>query len=82
MISKIIKPYGSILENGSGSGEHGVLYQKCLPRIIWQTTDPELCHRKSIRSRHEYKELNQKMPQPLELNVEKIPFDLKNSFKE
>tara|TARA_B100001248_G_scaffold2127_1_gene1638 strand:+ start:218 stop:838 length:621 start_codon:yes stop_codon:yes gene_type:complete len=85
VISKIIKPYGSILEIGSGSGEHGVVFQKRFPRIIWQTTDPELRHRKSISSWIEYEELNQKMPQPLELDVEKIPwkipFDLKNSLQ-
>ena len=73
VISKIIKPYGSILEIGSGSGEHGVVFQKRFPRIIWQTTDPELRHRKSISSWIEYEELIQKMPQPLELDVEKIP---------
>ncbi|WP_288258175.1 DUF938 domain-containing protein [uncultured Prochlorococcus sp.] len=34
------------MEIGSGSGEHGVFFQKRFPEIIWQTSDPELVHRK------------------------------------
>ena len=45
VISKIIKSNGSILEIGSGSGEHGVVFQKRFPEIVWQTSDPELVHR-------------------------------------
>jgi len=62
------------LEIGSGSGEHGVVFQKRFPKIIWQTSDPDLLHRQSISSWIEYEELNNKMPQPLELNVENIPW--------
>ena len=75
-LSKIIKKNGSILEIGSGSGEHGVFFQKRFPEIIWQTSDPELLHRKSISSWIEYEELNKKMPQPLDLDVEKVPWQL------
>ena len=34
------------LEIGSGSVEHGVVFQKRFPKIIWQTSDPNLVHRK------------------------------------
>ena len=44
VISRIIKKDGSVLEIGSGSGEHGVVFQKRFPEIIWQTSDPELVH--------------------------------------
>ena len=64
------------MEIGSGSGEHGVVFQKRFPEIIWQTSDPELVHRKSISSWIEYEELNKKMPQPLEIDVEKIPWKI------
>ena len=57
MISRIIKKNGSILEIGSGSGEHAVAFQKRFPEIIWQTSDPELVYRKSISSWIEYEEL-------------------------
>ena len=64
------------MEIGSGSGEHGVVFQKRFPGIIWQTSDPELVHRKSISSWIEYEDLSKKMPQPLEINVEKIPWKI------
>ncbi len=76
VLSKIIKKDGLILEIGSGSGEHGVVFQKRFPKIIWQTSDPDLLHRKSIISWIEYEELTKKMPQPLELDVENIPWKM------
>ena len=74
VLSKIIKRDGSILEIGSGSGEHGVVFQKRFPEVIWQTSDPELVHRKSISSWIEHENLSKKMPLPLMLDVEKIPW--------
>ena len=65
VLSRIIKENGSILEIGSGSGEHGVFFQKRFPEIIWQTTDPNFLHRKSIISWIEYEKLHKRMPQPL-----------------
>ena len=76
VLSKILKKNGSILEIGSGSGEHGVIFQKRFPEIIWQTSDPKLMHRKSISSWIEHEGLNMKMPQPLDLDVERIPWDI------
>jgi len=76
VLSKIIKKDGLILEIGSGSGEHGVFFQKRFPEIIWQTSDPNLLHRKSIISWIEHEELNKKMPQPLELDVKNIPWQI------
>jgi len=76
VLSRIIRKNGAILEIGSGSGEHGIIFQKRFPEIIWQTSDPDLMHRKSIISWIEYEELNKKMPQPLDLDVEKVPWQL------
>ena len=76
VLSRIIRKNGSILEIGSGSGEHGVAFQKRFPEIVWQTSDPELIHRKSISSWIKYEELNNKMPQPINLNVENIPWKI------
>ena len=75
VLSRIVNK-GSVLEIGSGSGEHGVFFQKRFPGIIWQTSDPELVHRKSISSWIEYEDLTKKMPQPLEMYVEKIPWKI------
>ena len=76
VLSKIIKRNGSILEIGSGSGEHGVVFQKRFPEVMWQTSDPELVHRKSIYSWIDHENLSKKMPQPLLLDVEKIPWEI------
>ena len=76
VLSRVIRKKGLILEVGSGSGEHGVFFQKCFPEMIWQTSDPELEHRKSISSWIEYEELTKKMPQPLDIDVEKIPWKI------
>ena len=75
VLSRIINK-GSVLEIGSGSGEHGVVFQKRFPKIIWQTSDPELVHRESISSRIEYEALTKKMLQPIEIDVEKIPWNI------
>ena len=76
VLSRVIKKDGLILEIGSGSGEHGVFFQKLFPKMIWQTSDPNLLHRKSIISWIEHEELNKKMPQPLDIDVENISWEI------
>ena len=76
LLSRIIKKDGLILEIGSGSGEHGVVFQKRFPEIIWQTSDPNVLNRESIISWIGYEELNKKMPQPLDLDVRNIPWKI------
>ncbi len=76
VLSKILLNRGFVLEIGSGSGEHGVVFQKRFPEITWQSSDPELLHRKSISSWIEYEGLNLKMPQPLDIDVEKTPWKI------
>ncbi len=53
--------------------------------MIWQTSDPDLMHRKSISTWINYEDLKNKMPQPLDLDVEKVPWkipiNLAQSFK-
>ena len=76
VLSKTLVTKGSILEIGSGSGEHAIKFQKCFPGIIWQSSDPELIHRNSISSWIDHEKLNFKMPQPLDIDVEKIPWKI------
>ena len=76
VLSRILLKRGYILEIGSGSGEHSIKFQKCFPEITWQSSDPELVHRKSISSWIEHEELNFQMPQPLDIDVEKIPWEI------
>ena len=82
VLSGIINKNGSILEIGSGSGEHGTVFQKRFPEIIWQTSDPDLLHRKSIVSWIDYEKLNKTMPQPLELDVEVTPWKVPEKIKD
>ena len=81
VLERILLKRGFILEIGSGSGEHGVVFQKFFPEITWQTSDPELIHRKSISSWIEYEELNFLMPQPLDIDVEKSPWQISSEMK-
>ena len=76
VLFRLIKKNGSILEIGSGSGEHGVYFQKRFPEIIWQTSDPDLVHIRSINSWIDYENLDKKMPKPLLIDVEKIPWKI------
>ena len=76
MLSKIIKDYSSILEIGRGSGDHGVFFQNRFPEIIWQTSNPKSVYRKSISCWIKYEELNWKMPQPIVLDVQKVPWEI------
>ena len=76
VLSRILLKRGYILEIGSGSGEHAIKFQKCFPELTWQSSDPELVHRESISSWIEHEELNFQMPQPLDIDVEKIPWEI------
>ena len=71
---------GCFLEIASGSGQHGVFFQKTFPSITWQTSDPELVHRKSIISWINQFGLFSKMPKPLDIDVEKRTLPLTNKF--
>ena len=82
VLSRLILKKGFILEIGSGSGEHGVEFQKRFPEIIWQTSDPYLEHRKSISSWIAYENLNNKMPEPIEIDVNKRPWKIPSMLSE
>ena len=80
ILSRILYKKGSILEIGSGSGEHAIEFQKRFPEIIWQTSDPELEHRKSIKSWIDKNSLNIKMPKPLAIDVTIEPWQLPSNI--
>ena len=81
VLSKYIPRKGVLLEIASGSGEHGVFFQNSFPSIIWQTSDPESVHRKSIISWIADKGLSSKMPEPLDIDVEKRPWPLTHQLR-
>ena len=78
VLSNYISPNSLLLEIASGSGEHGVFFQKKFPSITWQTSDPELVHRKSINSWIMHEGLYSKMPEPLDIDVEMRPWSITN----
>ncbi len=78
VLSNYISPNSLLLEIASGSGEHGVFFQKKFPSITWQTSDPKLVHRKSINSWIMHEGLYSKMPEPLDLDVEICPWSITN----
>ena len=81
VLSDYISPNSLFLESASGSGEHGVFFQKTFPSIIWQTSDPELVHRNSINSWIKHEGLFFKMPEPLDINVEKRPWPITKQIR-
>ena len=60
---------GLILEIASGSGEHGVTFQKRFPALTWQCSDPDPEHCRSIDSWIRHEQLTLKMPAALQLDV-------------
>ena len=60
---------GLILEIASGSGEHGVTFQKRFPTLTWQCSDPDPDHCRSIDSWIRHEQLMLKMPAALQLDV-------------
>tara|TARA_B100000700_G_C15028074_1_gene849191 strand:- start:714 stop:1346 length:633 start_codon:yes stop_codon:yes gene_type:complete len=84
-IADVLRSYipneGIILEIASGSGEHGVYFQELFPTIIWQASDPEIEHRKSIHSWISHKKLCSTMPYPLDIDVKKKPWPISNHLR-
>ena len=84
-ISRVLSEYiprsGVLLEIASGSGEHGVFFQKSFRSIIWQTSDPKVINRKSITSWIHYQGLSSIMPEPLDIDVEQIPWPINNELR-
>ena len=84
-ISRVLRNYipdnGVLLEIASGSGEHGVFFQEYFPSTIWQTSDPEEVHRNSIISWIYHQGLSSKMPEPLDIDVEKRPWPITSELR-
>ncbi len=76
ILTKNLPEKGTVLEIASGSGEHAVFFQKCFPGNVWQSSDPDHSHRRSIHSWINYEGLLEKMPLPIDLDVEKDPWPL------
>ena len=67
VLDEFLPKQGITLEIASGSGEHGVTFQKRLPNIIWQTSDSDQSCRRSINSWIRHERLTEKMPLAIDL---------------
>ena len=81
VLRKYIPNSGVLLEIASGSGEHGVFFQNSFPSVIWQTSDPNVLHRKSIISWIDQQGFSSKMPKPLDIDVEKRPWPISTQLR-
>ncbi len=68
-LSELLPEQGAVLEIASGSGEHAVTFQRCFPGVLWQASDPDPSHCKSINAWIDYECLSDRMPTALQLDV-------------
>ncbi len=80
VLDECLPQNGITLEIASGSGEHGVTFQKRFPNIIWQASDSDQSCRRSINSWIRHERLTGKMPLAIDLSVEKTPWPLTKKF--
>ncbi len=80
VLTNFIPKTGNILEIASGSGEHAVSFQKLFSTITWQASDPDAFCRESISAWISHSGLKAKMPEPLDIDVAKVPWPLSHDF--
>lgn len=68
-LSEMLPQQGAVLEIASGSGEHAVTFQRRFPGILWQASDPDPIHCKSINAWIDHECLSGLMPPALKLDV-------------
>ena len=68
-LSELLPEQGAVLEIASGSGEHAVTFQRRFPGLLWQASDPDPIHCKSINAWIDYECLSSQMPPALKLDV-------------
>jgi SAM-dependent methyltransferase len=69
VLRHVLPEHGTVLEIGSGSGEHAVYFAAGLPRLSWQPSDVDPLALKSISAHRASAALPNLLP-PVELNVE------------
>jgi hypothetical protein len=68
VLQKHFPAKATVLEIGSGSGEHAVFFAKAMPGLTWQPSDPDAASRRSISS-WIASERVKNVRQPLDLDV-------------
>src|SRR5690242_7049509 len=50
VLRRVLPARGTVLEIGSGTGEHAVFFARALPALEWQPSDPDPVARASIEA--------------------------------
>ena len=50
VLSRILPTFGTVLEIGSGSGEHALYFSRKFPDLVWQPSDPDPLNIQSIQA--------------------------------
>ena len=50
VLTRVLPETGTVLEIGSGSGEHAICFAKALPKLVWLPSDPDAASRASIEA--------------------------------
>ena len=80
-LAEILPEHGAVLEIASGSGEHAITFQQRFPGILWQASDSDPEHCKSINAWIEHECLSDQMPQALCLDVLDSPWPLPKQIR-
>jgi SAM-dependent methyltransferase len=72
VIRPLLRDCGSVLEIGSGTGQHAVYFAARMPQLQWQTSDCLPCHR-GIQAWIDDSGLDNVLP-PIELDVLRSPW--------
>jgi len=50
VLTRVLPKKGTVLDIGSGTGEHVLCFAKALPRLVWLPSDPDAASRASIKA--------------------------------
>jgi len=71
-IRPVLQHVKSVLEIGSGTGQHAVHFASALPHLVWQTSDQNE-HLNGLRAQLETAKIANALP-PIELDVTRLPW--------
>lgn len=78
VLRRVLPPTGSVLEIGSGSGQHVLHFAAALPGLTWQPTDTDAELRAAVRMRLRASPLKN-VHLPVELDVMRLPWPVRSA---
>ena len=79
ILKRQLPEQGTVLEIGSGSGEHALYFSDLFPDLTWQPSDPDPLNLESIRAWVETVPDRQNLLAPLALNASDILLPIKRA---